>query len=104
MSKLSLQSSVLDLGDITKEEISGLQNELYVYLLDIVHDILKPPAPSAPSPLLPSSDKLRELLSLANEYVISGSFEAAEKKHQERLAAREDPQVRETDKRNQSWL
>lgn len=58
-----------------------------------MHDVLKPPVPSVPEAALPDSNKLQELLNLAHEYTIIGKHKDAERKHQERLAIKEDPQV-----------
>lgn len=73
--------------------ILGLQNDLYVYLMDTAHEAIKPPDKQKPEAPIPDENDLERLLKLAHEYELAESIDAAEKRHQERLVVSNDPEV-----------
>lgn len=73
--------------------VAGLQNDLYVYMMDTVQDTLKPVEKQKPEEPVPDEFDLERLRKLANEYEIAEDIDTAEKRHQERLVVANDPQV-----------
>ena len=79
-------------GQMTHEELQGIYNDVYMYLVDEMHvalaSLFGPKTEAAKS--LPDKSRLYELQNLADEYEVMGLLGSAEKCHQERVLVRND--------------
>mmetsp|Transcript_45518 Transcript_45518/g.144787 ORF Transcript_45518/g.144787 Transcript_45518/m.144787 type:complete len:1066 (-) Transcript_45518:1094-4291(-) len=87
-------------GDMHREEMAELYNEVYIHLVEEMHQALASIggasadalSKKAPTPV-PALDRLEELKALASEYEVSKDWARSEKFHQERAIAARNPQV-----------
>lgn len=79
-------------GQMTHEELQGIYNDVYMYLVDEMHvalaSLFGPQTEAAKS--LPDKSRLHELQNLADEYEVMGLLGSAEKCHQERVLVKND--------------
>ena len=82
-------------GHMTHEELQGIYNDVYMYLVDEMHlalaGLFGPKAEATAA--LPDKARLHDLQNLADEYEVMGLLESAEKCHQERVLVKDDAQL-----------
>ena len=82
-------------GHMTHEELQGIYNDVYMYLVDEMHlalaGLFEPKAEATTA--LPDKARLHDLQNLADEYEVMGLLESAEKCHQERVLVKDNAQL-----------